>query len=106
MADENHCPLVEHRVRLSINSSKALSGYRTERPILTYRGPVPESLDLASQETDTFSILAASLGCRRGSTVLGFAGPVDFTWRSSLAGVVTTLAALAANTAPVRVLLM
>jgi hypothetical protein len=47
----------------------------TNGPASLYEAcPVPESLDLASQEIETFRILAASLGRRRGSIGIALAG--------------------------------
>src|SRR4051812_5984277 len=56
-----HLSLVEERVRTLMYSRMKLSGYRTERPIFTYRGPTPLSLALASQERLTRNRRAASV---------------------------------------------
>ena len=66
--NEGQSSLVDPLIRLLMNSRRLDSGYRTARPILTYRGPVPESLAFASHEVLTFSSLAASFAWRRRST--------------------------------------
>jgi hypothetical protein len=55
-----------------MNSRTADSKYLTPRPTFTKGGPVPVNLDLASQESDTHSRFATSLGGRRGSIVPNF----------------------------------
>src|SRR5262245_27066229 len=66
----NYCSLVDRRCRLSRNSRTAEWAYRTARPILMKRGPVPLSRDLASQEIETPSSLATCAVCNRGSISL------------------------------------
>src|SRR5262245_44962214 len=67
MIRADHRSLVELRWRLRMYSRTAEWAYRTARPILMKRGPVPFSLDLASQDEDTLSTLATCAGCSRGS---------------------------------------
>ena len=66
--------LVDPRVRALMYSRTADSGYRTARPTLTNRGPSPDSRALASQDNETFKILATSRGWRSGSIVLALVG--------------------------------
>jgi hypothetical protein len=66
----NYASLVDVLMRAFMKSRTADSGYRTARPIFTKRGPVPLSLDLASQDVETLNISAVLLGCRRGSKEL------------------------------------
>src|SRR5580765_6207334 len=66
----NYCSLVDTRCRLRMNSRTADWAYRTARPILMKRGPVPLSRDLASQDDDTASSLATCTGCSSGSISL------------------------------------
>src|SRR5205823_390203 len=61
--------------RLKMDSRTAEKAYRTARPILMKRGPVPLSRALASQEMETPSSLATWAGCSRGSISFVFAGP-------------------------------
>src|ERR1700730_2655085 len=65
---------VEVRCRLRMKSRTADWAYRTARPILMKRGPVPLSRDLASQDDDTPRSLATCTGCSRGSSSLVLAG--------------------------------
>src|SRR5262245_50281263 len=71
---DDHRSLVELRCRLRMYSRTADIAYRTARPILMNRGPVPVSRDLANQDSDTPSSLATWVGWRRGSISLVFAG--------------------------------
>src|SRR2546429_9452468 len=64
----DHLSLVDERVRIRMYSRMKLSGYRTERPIFTKRGPSPVSLDLASQERLTRSRSAAPFGISKRSS--------------------------------------
>src|SRR5204863_4290191 len=65
-----HLSEVELRCRLRRNSRTADWAYRTARPILMKRGPVPLSRDLASQEIETPSSLATCAVCRSVSISL------------------------------------
>src|SRR3954465_8086829 len=62
-----HRSLVELRCRLKMYSRRADIAYRTERPILINRGPLPFRRDLANQECDTPRSLATCAGCSRES---------------------------------------
>src|SRR5438067_285113 len=70
----DHRSLVDCRCRLRMYSRTADIPYRTARPILMKRGPVPLSRDLASHESDTPNSLATCAGCSRGSISFVFAG--------------------------------
>jgi hypothetical protein len=59
----DYCSLVDPRIRPLMYSRRLDSGYRTDRPIFTYLGPIPDSLALASQDVETLRIFAASFGC-------------------------------------------
>src|SRR5262249_51961898 len=65
---------VEVRCRLRMNSRTADMAYRTARPILIKRGPVPLRRDLANHEMENPSSLATCAGCSRGSISFDFAG--------------------------------
>src|ERR1700704_4951505 len=71
---DHHRSLVELRCRLRMYSRTADIAYRTARPILMNRGPVPLSRDLANQDEETPSNLATWAECSRGSISLVFAG--------------------------------
>ena len=73
----HHTSLVEPLVRLLIYSRRLEFAYLTARPILTKRGPFPVSRAFASQEVLTFSIRAASRGCRRASSAMRLRLGVD-----------------------------
>src|SRR3984893_2400206 len=65
---------VEVRCRLRMKSRTADRAYRTARPILMKRGPVPLSRDVGNQDDETPSSLATWAECSRGSISLVFAG--------------------------------
>src|ERR1700720_4611826 len=71
---DDHRSLVELRCRLRMYSRTVDMAYRTARPILMKRGPVPLSRDLANQDDETPSSLATWAECSRGSISLVFAG--------------------------------
>src|SRR5947208_7993507 len=86
-----HLSLVEERVRTLMYSRMKLSGYRTERPIFTNRGPVPVSRAFASQERLTRSSRAASVAVSKASggeeaaaVAIIFASPLRSTWTQLL----------------------
>src|SRR5258705_8855492 len=72
--DDDHRSLVELRCRLRMYSRTADIAYRTARPILMNRGPVPLSRDLANQDDETPRSLATWAECSRGSISFVFAG--------------------------------
>src|SRR3979411_1502943 len=71
---DDHRSLVELRCRLRMYSRTADIAYRTARPILMNRGPVPFRRDLANQECETPRSLATCAGCSRGSISFVFPG--------------------------------
>lgn len=72
--DVDYRSLVDPRVRPLMYSRRLDSRYRTALPIFTNLGPSPDSLALASQDIETFRILAASRAYSSGSIVLAPAG--------------------------------
>jgi hypothetical protein len=73
---DHHRSLVELRCRLRMYSRTADIAYRTARPILMNRGPVPFRRDLANQECDTPRSLATCAGCSRGINLVCLCGGV------------------------------
>src|SRR5260370_20653191 len=71
---DDHRSLVELRCRLRMYSRTADIAYRTARPILMNRGPVPFSRDLANQDDETPRSLATWAECSRGSISFVLAG--------------------------------
>src|SRR5260370_5917708 len=69
-----HPSAVELRCRLRMKSRTPDCAYRTARPILMKRGPVPLSRALASHDDETPSSFATCAGCSRGSISLVLAG--------------------------------
>jgi hypothetical protein len=82
---EFYSSLVEDLPRALMKSRTADSAYLTALPIFTKRGPVPVNLDFASQLNETFSNLATSFECSRGSSGLAlfaaFMSPPFESWR-------------------------
>src|SRR5260370_14293795 len=70
----NYFSLVEMRCRLRMYSRTADMAYRTARPTLMKRGPVPFRRDLANHDGETARSLATCAGCSRGSSSLVLAG--------------------------------